>query len=160
MRWVKRPDNFSIEHYSLLNEESAVLELKFNHQTNTARVDSGGHKRAYMIEEAGLFRNGIVFRNEYGIEIGYLHFENAGTGGYVQMEDEKYNFTISNTASPKIVFYHAGSAVPVSTCGLPPNEVLSFLINEGLKKNPMQSALLLVMGWYLYSPVLKNTLIA
>lgn len=156
MRWVKRPDNFSIEHYSLLKDELPVLELKFNHHTNTARVEADGSKRAFMIEEAGLFRNGIVFRNEYGIEIGYLHFETAANEGYVQIEDEKLSFVINNTVSPNIVFYAAESPVPVATCGLPQKDVLSFSVHNNLKKNPMQTAMLLVMGWYLYKPVLKK----
>jgi hypothetical protein len=160
MKWVKRPDNFSIEYYSLLKNDLPVLELKFNHHTNTARIEYDGRKRAFMIEEAGLFRNGIVFRNEYGVEIGYLHFENIVTEGYVQMEDEKFSFAINNSVSPKIVFYSAESPVPVATCMLPPREVLSFAISGNLKKNPMQSAMLLVMGWYLYLPTAKKISIA
>jgi hypothetical protein len=160
MQWVKRQDNFSIQHFSLLKDDATVLELKFYHQTNTARVEYNGRKRAFMIEEAGLFRNGIVFRNEYGVEIGYLHFEGSATEGYVQIEGEKFSFAISNAPLPEIVFYTSETHTPVATCALPARDVLNFSPKGNNRKSPLQSAMLLVIGWYLYVPVIKGLSVA
>lgn len=157
MKWIKRQDNFSAEHFSLLKNDSVVLDLKFNLHTNTARVECGGNKRAFMIEEGGLFRNSVVFRNEYGIEIGYLHFENTnGTEGFVQMEDEKFNFTINSDAQSKITFFIDDSPAPAGTCLLPEKNAFNFSRNNGSAKTPLRSALLLVMGWYFYQPLLRT----
>jgi hypothetical protein len=157
MRWVRKQNNFSIEHFSLLKGDSPVLDFKFSPDSNTARVECEGRKRVFIIEYGGLFRNSIIFRNEYGIEIGHLHFENAGgTEGYVQMEDERFSFKINDGTLPKIIFYSGNSPSPAGSCLLPDRKTMNAALNDKLNKNHLQSSLMLVMGWYLYLPIVKK----
>jgi hypothetical protein len=156
MRWVKKQEAFFAEHFSLLNEDSPVLELRFNAHTNTARVECDGEKRAFMIEYGGLFRNSILFKNEYGYEIGHLHVENNnGAEGYVQIENERFSYAVNNTSLPKLDFYNTDSVAPVGSCLLPDKSVAGFSKTIDFRKQPLNAALILLVGWYLCLPLLK-----
>ena len=54
MKWIKNQNGPSFEHYSLLKNDKAVLELRFNYHTNTARVECEDEKRAFMIDNGVL----------------------------------------------------------------------------------------------------------
>jgi hypothetical protein len=159
MRWIKNQNGPSFEHYSLLKNDAAVLQLKFNYHTNTARIECEGEKRAFMIDNGTIHRNKILILNEYGFEFGQLYYEiEQSREGYVQIENKELSYVIETSNQPRILFYDETSPTPVYNCLLPENAAISFSLNQNMKNNPVSAALLLLLGWYLTLAVLKRNI--
>ena len=157
MKWIKNQNGPSFEHFSLLENDSAVLQLKFNYHTNTARIEYEDEKRAFMIDNGTILKNKILILNEYGFEFGQLYYENEHSReGYVQIENKEFSYVIEASHQPRILFYDETSPTPVHHCVLPEKAAIAFSLNQHIKNNPVSAALVLLLGWYLFLPVLKK----
>ena len=157
MKWIKNQNVHSFEHYSLLENDGVVMELRFNYHTNTARVECEGEKRAFMIDNGALLKNKILILNEYGFEFGQLSYENDHSSeGYIQIEDKELRYVIDPSNQPRVLFYDESSPAPMSNCNLPERSAIDFSLNQNIKNNPVSAALMLLLAWYLYMPVLKK----
>jgi len=152
MKWVYVKSTATVDHYTLLKDDSPFLQLKYNHHTDTARVNYNEEKRAFMIQPNDEIKNRICLQNEYGFDLGYLAYDHLSEyEGLVQMEDKKYRFKAEPGISAKLLVYQESSIAPLVSYEISGNT----LNNRLFEKSPLQAALLLVLCWCLYLPV-KN----
>jgi len=158
MKWIMNQNALSFEHYTLLEKDTPVLDLKFNYHTNTARISLEGEKRAFMIDNASALKNKILILNEYGLEFGQLSYENEiSSEGFIQIENKEFRYVIDSSGHPRILFYNESSQAPVVSCLLPERKAVDFSLNKNIKNNATSAALILLMGWYLSVSVVEKT---
>lgn len=161
MKWVKTAATASYENYTLFDNETSLLFLHFNARTGTARIESEGVRRVFMIDRTGFFKNKVALLNEYGYEMGHLGFENVlGQEGFIKMEDERFLYRVQNNSLTELEIYKNNYGEPLVSCGLKvegdnPMGVL-FRNNESLN-DARTAALLMAICWYLFLPVAKET---
>ncbi len=155
MKWVYIKNTGTVDHYTLLEDNSTVLHLKYNHHTDTARVNYNEEKRAFMIQPDYEHKNRVSLQNEYGYSIGYINNETLSEyEGYVHMEDEQYKYRIEPCTQVKFIVYHGSSIGPLATCEINNDfSVSGSLNNQKFEKSSVNAALLLLLCWYLYLPV-------
>ena len=155
MKWAYVKNSGTADYYTLLNNNIPVLEMKYNHHTDTARVNYKEEKRAFMIHRNDDIKNRVCLQNEYGFNIGFLAYENLSEHeGIVEMENEKYRFTVGSYTPPKFSVYNESSITPLASVEIARGTSIPDSTNNRLfEKSFLHAALLLVLCWYLYLPV-------
>ena len=72
MRWETAQSTSGNELYHLYDDDKKILTLTVNPVSQTARIETGGQKRVFLIRREGFIKIRTVIRNEYGIKIGEL----------------------------------------------------------------------------------------
>src|SRR5574338_1694414 len=116
MQWESAQSTTGQREYDLWHNNKKVLTLSFHPATNSARVESAKEKRVFLIRKEGFLRNRTVLRNEYGILIGQLRFENKENT--VEINNEKFFYIIRNNPLPETVIYKESKEDPVAICSL------------------------------------------
>src|SRR4030095_16170681 len=95
-----------LDRYELKENDDTVLEIRYKPDMHTARVLTHQERRVLIIENEGLLRIKMAIKNEYGIRIGSLTFDNfSDAHGSVEIEDTKYRFSIQSGPVPELHIY-------------------------------------------------------
>ncbi|HET6722947.1 MAG TPA: hypothetical protein VFH07_09370 [Chitinophagaceae bacterium] len=133
-----------LDSYELKENDDTVLEIRYKPDMHTARVVTHAERRVLIIENEGLLRIKMAIKNEYGIRIGSLSYDNfSDTHGSVEIEKTRYRFRIQHTPAPELHIYK-GRRDLIYSCQL------SFDDNH-LKEAKSQSAsFIIAVSWYLF----------
>src|SRR6188474_785021 len=108
-----------LDSYELKENDDTVLEIRYKPDMHTARVVTHEERRVLIIENEGLLRIKMAIKNEYGIRIGSLIFDNfSDTHGSVEMEDNKFRFIIKHEPIPELHIYKGTRRNLIYSCQL------------------------------------------
>ena len=95
-----------LDSYQLKENDNTVLEIRYKPDMHTARVVTHEERSVLIIENEGLLRIKMAIKNEYGISIGSLIYDNfSDTHGSVEIEKTKYRFLIQYAPVPELHIY-------------------------------------------------------
>ena len=95
-----------LDSYHLKENDNTVLEIRYKPDMHTARVVTHEERRVLIIENEGLLRIKMVIKNEYGIQIGLLTYDNfSDTHGSVEIENARFRFSIQHSPVPELHIY-------------------------------------------------------
>lgn len=132
------------QDYLLKEDGKTVLKLRYKSALHIARVETDTERRVLIIEDEGLLRTLLVLKNEYGVRIGSLNYDNfSTTHGTVDIENTKYRFDVNEGSSPTLHIYKGSRRNLIYSCGL------SF---EDKFKEMKQAfaSLIISVSWYLF----------
>ena len=113
-------------------------------------------RRKFIIEKKGLLRTRNILRNEYGIKMGQVIFEKAhNQEGTIEIEDHHLQYAIYNKPVTELVIYKTSKDEPLFVCGLINNTEPTFGFQKNLP-DAEYAALLLVLCWFVFTPVSKE----
>jgi hypothetical protein len=92
MRWVLH-HTMNQSNVWTMNEPDANAELKYNKEGHSFRLKAGD-KRLFFLERKGLFQNRMLLKTEYNVVVGETNFTRNGHAGQLEIDGEKFNFTI------------------------------------------------------------------
>jgi hypothetical protein len=153
MRWEMHASTPGHEIYALWHNDQKVVILTFHPATNSARVESAKEKRVFLIRNEGFLRSKTVMRNEYGILLSQLRYENKES--FIELNNEKLFYAIRNNPLPEVVIYKESKEKPFAVCGLNINSA-HFEKNKTLPAS-LASGLLLSLCWYMFLPAAKES---
>jgi hypothetical protein len=142
MNIISLQNNPGQQDYLLKEDDRTVLKLRYNNDRHIARVETGKEKRVLIIEEQGLLRTLLVLKNEYGVRIGSLHYDNfSATHGTVDIENTKYRFDLKQNGSPELHVYERSRRNLIYSCQL---------IIENNNSKAVVASLVIAITWYLF----------
>src|SRR5262245_25141946 len=117
MNIVSEKNNQGHQEYLLKEDEKAVLKLVYKNDLHVATVETEKERRVLIIEDEGLLRTLLVLKNEYGIRIGSLNYDGFSvTNGTVDIEHNKYRFSVSQTESQELKIYKGSRKNLIYSC--------------------------------------------
>lgn len=132
------------EEYILKEGDEKMLRIKYRNDLHTVRLETESDQRLLIIENEGLIKTRLSIKNEYGIEIGQMFFDNwSDKYGSVLIEGIRYRFQIKNSTTPELVFYKNSVKKISYQC------LLSFETENRSDSKDIVSALLISTAWYL-----------
>ena len=133
-----------LDRYELKENDNTVLEIRYKPDMHTARVVTHEERRVLIIENEGLLRIKMAIKNEYGVSIGSLSYDNfSDTNGSVEFEKTRYRFRIQYTPVPELHIYK-GRRDLIYSCQLSLND-------HNSKEAKSQSAsFIIAVSWYLF----------
>lgn len=130
------------QEYLLKEDEKTVLKLRYKSDVHIARVETENERRVLLIENEGLLRTLLVLKNEYGVRIGSLNYDNFSvTHGTVDIENIKYRFSVSQGASQQLNVYKGSRKNLIYNCQLPVEDKIS---------KAATASLIIAVSWYLF----------
>lgn len=158
MKWIVVSKTSEQELYELWLKDKKVMALEFHPSTNSARISSDEEQRVFHLRKEGLLKNKTVLRNEYGIRIGRLGYEKWDANhGYVELGNEKFNYTIGNNPMAELRISRDNSEEPLVVCGLKvKNDSTPVHFSNQNELSPSEYMLLLSLCWYIVLPVAKE----
>ena len=146
MKWLLLTTRVQENIYELWNSKEKILVLAYHPASGTLRVSEEGEKRVFLIGREGFLRRRTVLRNEYGIRIGQLSYDNnQDSQGAIDLYDEHFIYTLHSGPDPKASIYR-GSEIHVES-QLP-------AISEDLSSDN-HDLLMLILCWYVATTVKK-----
>jgi hypothetical protein len=130
MKWILvNSTTAAIQEYHLMSNESCGLIVKYNPIQHSVRLLTAGYQRLFYIENTGALHGKYIFRNEYGIELGYIVYDKwFGNNGLVVLENKKFQYRLNNLPDANITFLHAGTGEEIASCLIadkfPPEDIL------------------------------------
>ncbi len=158
MKWIAAAVSSRKETYELWHDDKKLLTLEFHPSTNSARIEYADEKRVFLIRKEGFLKNKTVLRNEYGVRMGRLGYENGhGSEGFIELNDEKFSYSIDNNPLSEISIYRDNKEKPFVVCGLRADKGnTSVQFSKSGELSPPQHFLLMSLCWYLFLPVAKE----
>ena len=134
------------DNYQLKENNDIVLEINYKPETHIARVETNNERRALIIENEGLLRIKMVVKNEYGVRIGSLTYDNfSDTHGSVEIEDARFRFVIQQEPKPELHIYKGSRRNLIYNCDL-------FFDDDHSKEiRSLSAASIIAVSWYLFS---------
>lgn len=136
------------DYYQLKENDNTVLEIRYKTDLHIARVETCNERRILIIENEGLLRIKMAIKNEYGIPIGSLIYDNfSDSHGTVEIENIRFRFFIQQGPVTELHIYKDSRRNLIYSCQLTYKE-------SDPKGVGSQSALsIIAVSWYLF---LKN----
>ncbi len=132
------------QDYVLKEDNKTVLKLRYKNDRHVARLETENERRVLMMEDEGLLRTKLVLKNEYGVRIGSLNFDNfSGNHGSVDIENTKYRFSVQQGESPELNIYKGSRRNPIYSCQLA-------FDNFSKEAKALSSSLIMAVSWYLF----------
>ena len=145
MNIVSVKNNSGQQEYILKENDKTVLKLRYKQELHTARVETETERRVLIIEDEGLLRTRLILKNEYGVRIGSLMYDNfSGSQGSVEIEGTKYRFLIPETSSPELHIYKGNRRNEIYSCQL------SFDDTDAKKAKSQAASFIIAVSWYLF----------
>lgn len=142
MNIVSFQNNPGQQDYLLNEDDKTVLKLRYKNDLRIARVETEKEKRVLLIEDEGLLRTRLVLKNEYGVRIGSLNYDNfSATHGAVDIENTKYRFDLKQNESLELHVYKKSRRNLIYSCQLS--------IENNNSKTALAS-LIIALTWYLF----------
>ena len=142
MNIVSIQNNPGQRDYFLKEDDKTVLKLRYKNDLHVARVETEKEKRVLLIEDEGLLRTRLVLKNEYGVRIGSLNYDNFSvTHGAVDIENTKFRFDLKQKESPELHVYKKSRRDLIYSCQL------------SIEKNSSKTALaslIIAITWFLF----------
>ena len=133
-----------LDSYQLKENDDTVLEIRYKPDMHTARVVTHAERRVLIIENEGLLRIRMAIKNEYGIRIGSLTYDNfSDTYGSIEFEKTKYRFRIQYSPVPELHIYK-GRRDLIYSCRL------SIDANDSKEAKLQSASLVIAVSWYLF----------
>jgi len=133
------------QDYLLKEDDKTVLKLRYKNDLHIARVETEQERRVLIIEDEGLLRTKLVLKNEYGIRIGSLNYDNFSvTHGTVDIENTKFRFYVNDQASTELHIYKGSRKNLIYSCQLSFEDVKAKDIKQPL------ASLIISVSWYLF----------
>jgi len=147
MNIVSVKNNSGQQDYILKEDEKIVLRLHYKKELHTARIETETEKRVLVIEDEGLLRTRLILKNEYGVRIGSLSYDNfSDTHGSVEIENTKFRFLIQhNTPASELHIYKGSRRNEIYNCQLSFDDTNNA---KGIKYQP--PAFTIALSWYLF----------
>ena len=140
------------QDYILTEDEKTVLKLSYREERHTARIETEKERRVLIIDDEGLLRKKLVLKNEYGIRIGSLVYDNfSDTHGAVEIETSKYRFVVQYGENTELNIYKDSRRHLIYNCQL------SFDNSKSKQIRAQSASLIIAVSWYLF---LKGSVIA
>ena len=138
------------QDYILKEDDKTVLKLRYKKDLHTARIETETERRVLIIDDEGLLKTKSVLKNEYGIRIGSLNYDNfSDTQGSVDIEGVKYRFIVKNGEVPELNIYKGSRRNLVYSCQVVFDDISSRI------KGSQTASLIIAVSWYLF---LKNAM--
>ena len=133
------------DSYQLKENDKTVLDIRYKPETHIARVETNTERRALIIEDEGLLRIKMAIKNEYGVRIGSLIYDNfSDTYGSVEIESNKFRFFIQHEPVPELHIYKDSRRNLIYSCQLP-------FYSSSLKETKSHSvSSIIAVTWYLF----------
>lgn len=157
MNWINVSNNPRHEVYDLVDDKGThLLTLSINIKAGTARIDYKNEKRVFLIGKEGFFNSKTILRNEYGIKVAQMGYENwHDKEGVIEFDDKKFHYQIHNNPLAELIIYTEDSNKPLITCGLS-----AFDNNPSVyfrkKYATTDTSLLMALCWYMFLPIAKE----
>lgn len=149
MNIVSVQNNPGQEDFLLNEDDKTVLKLRYKNDRHVARVETEKERRVLIIEDEGLLRTRLVLKNEYGIPIGSLNYDNfSATHGTVDIEDTKYRFDVRHAEIPELHIYQRSRRNLIYSCQLS--------VADNSSKTALAS-LIIAVTWYLFLKGISKT---
>ena len=133
-----------LDSYHLKENDNTVLEIRYKPDMHTARVVTHEERRVLIIENEGLLRIKMAIKNEYGIPIGSLSYDNfSDTHGSVEIENIRFRFSIQHAPVPQLNIYK-GRRDLIYSCQL------SFDDNNVKEAKSQSASFIIAVSWYLF----------
>lgn len=143
MNIVSVKSNSGQQDYILKEDDKTVLRLRYKNDLHTARVETETERRVLMIEDEGLLWTRLVLKNEYGVRIGSLSYDNfSDNQGSVEIEGTKFRFFIQYTPKPELHIYKGSRHNKIYNCQFDD-------MNEN-KTQKQPPAFTIALSWYLF----------
>lgn len=133
------------QDYLLKEDNKTVLKLCYKQELHTARVETENERRVLIIGDEGLLKTRLILKNEYGIRIGSLTYDNfSDTHGSVEMENTKYRFIVQHGSTPELNIYKGSRRNLIYSCQLSYDDKNS----KGTKSQ--SASFIIAVSWYLF----------
>src|SRR4030095_4912356 len=147
MKWLSLSTRAQEKIYELWNSKKKLLALAYHPASGTLRVSAGNEKRVFLIGREGFLRRRTVLRNEYGIRIGQLTYDNNQDNlGTIDVYEEDFTYILQNDPDPKASIHRGTELLAVSE--LP-------AISDDINSDNYD-LLMLVLCWYISTAVKKQ----
>ncbi len=95
MKWLSITTRVQERIYELWNSKEKLLTLAYHPASGTLRVSANDEKRVFLIGREGFLRRRAVLRNEYGIRIGQLTYDNNQENqGMIDVDGEDFTYIL------------------------------------------------------------------
>ena len=142
---------------ALWKGDANVLTMVYDVLLHTARLESNGSRRLFMVYEQGKRQPKIVFKNEYGFDAGIIDPVLSANGyGAIQFYENLYYYNLSCISNGFLNIYEKPEDGPVISFQMELSSV-STIANAVHNRLPADYFNCLLMGvcWYLQLPA-KN----
>jgi len=147
MKWLSITTRAQEKIYELWNSKKKILALAYHPTSGTLRVSADNEKRVFLIGREGFLRRRIVLRNEYGIRIGQLIYDNnQDNQGMIDVDGEDFSYMLQNGPTPNASIYR--NAKLRATSELP-------AISDDINSDNYD-LLMLILCWYISATVKKQ----
>src|SRR5258705_6194190 len=131
------------QDYLLKEDNKTVLKLRYKKDLHSARIETESERRVLIIDDEGLLRTRLILKNEYGIRIGSLVYDNfSDVHGSVEIENTRYRFFVQNGSELQI--YKGSRRNLIYSCQL------SFDDDSSKEPRSQLSSLIISVSWYLF----------
>jgi len=142
MKWLAITTRVQEKIYELWNSREKLLTLAYHPASGTLRVSADDKQRVFLIGRKGFLRRRTVLRNEYGIRIGQLTYDN--NQGMIDVSGEDFTYILQNNSDPKASIYRNTEFAAMSE--LP-------AVSEDSDNHDL---LVLILCWYISTTVKKQ----
>jgi len=145
MNIVSVKNNSGQQDYILKEDNKTVLKLRYKQELHTARIETETERRVLMIEDEGLLKTRLILKNEYGVRIGSLSYDNfSDTHGSVEIENTKFRFLIQYNPKPALHIFKGSRRNEIYNCQL------SFDDTNAKEIKSQPTAFTIALSWYLF----------
>lgn len=152
MRWESIKSATDQKEFILWHNNKKAISLVFHLATNSARIETAGEKRVFQVRREGFRRNRTAMRNEYGVLIGLIRYENKEP--LIELNNERFSYHFRNNPLPELVVSKEATEKPFAVCTM--NILSESLSTSKPVSSNLESCLLLSLCWYLVSKDVKG----
>jgi hypothetical protein len=147
MKWISLTTRVQEKIYELQNSKGKLLTLAYHAASGTIRISADDEKRVFLIGRKGFLRRRTVLRNEYGIRIGQLAYDNnQNNQGLIDIYEDHFTYVLRSDSNPKATIYRNTDILVEAE--LP---AISKDLNSG-----NYDLLVLILCWYISTTVKKQ----
>jgi len=160
MKWVQINNKRNLlQEYHLTDNGDTRVVVKYNPVQQSARVTVGDMHRLFFIEHTGSFTGKYLFKNEYGMEVGWMSNDKRGNEGSITIESQQYIFKIDNNPPATLTIYDSSKQQALAGCGLATNISGTSLSLAAQHTHAGTHYLLLSLCWFLFLPIAKENIV-
>jgi hypothetical protein len=134
------------DNYQLKENDKTVLDIRYKPEMHIARVETDNERRVLIIEDEGLLKIKLAIKNEYGVRIGSLSYDNfSDTHGSVEIENTNFRFIVKNSPVSELNIYKGSRRNIIYSCQFTADD------NRSKIERSTYSSAIISLSWYLFS---------